>query len=236
MDEIQASGRDDCALKAVGYLQSLEKFSTFFGLHLAYLIFSATEQLSLTLQSKNTTIQEVVMSSELAVAFLEKQRSQSAFELFYDRVLKESGDLTSEPALPRYRRKPQRYDDGSEAYRFEDAKSFHKQQYYEALETIKGEINSRFKQERGMPIAAALEKSLLDAFKGNFELPDVIFSYSKDLNISRLKVQIQMVIKSVTSLLKTFNLENSTQVIKSVTSLRTGCDLMNYDWKFQDNV
>ncbi len=43
-----------------------------------------------------------------------------------------------------------------------------------------------------MSIAAALEKYLLDAFKGNFELPDVIFSYSKDLNISRLKVQIQM--------------------------------------------
>ncbi len=38
-----------------------------------------------------------------------------------------SRDLTSEPALPRYRRKPQRYDDGSEAYKFEDAKSFHKQ-------------------------------------------------------------------------------------------------------------
>ncbi len=123
--------------------------------------------------------------------------------------------MTSEPALPQYRRKPQRYDDGSEAYRFEDAKSFHKQQYYEALETIKGEINSRFQQARGMPIAAALEKSLLDAFKENFELPDVIFSYSKDLNISRLKVQM------LPDLLKTFNLENPTQVIKSVTSLRT---------------
>ncbi len=75
-------------MKAVGYLQSLEKFSTFFGLHLAYLIFSATEQLFLTLQSKNTTIQEVVMSSELAVAFLERQRSQSAFELFMIMYLK----------------------------------------------------------------------------------------------------------------------------------------------------
>ncbi len=53
MDEIQASGRDGYALKAVGYLQSLENFSTFFGLHLAYLIFSATEQLSL-----NTAEQE----------------------------------------------------------------------------------------------------------------------------------------------------------------------------------
>ncbi len=74
-----------------------------------------------------------------------------------------------------------------------------------------------------MPIAAALEKSLLDAFKGNFELPDVIFSYYKDLNISRLKVQIRM----LPDLLKTFNLENPTQVIKSVTSLRTVCDLMN---------
>jgi len=45
-------------------------------------------------------------------------------------------------------------------------------------------------QERGIPIAAALEKkTLLDSFKGNFELSDVNLSYSKDLNVSKLKVK-----------------------------------------------
>ncbi len=41
--EVQESGRDEYALKAGGYLSSMDKFGTFFGLKLAHLIFSATD-------------------------------------------------------------------------------------------------------------------------------------------------------------------------------------------------
>ena len=50
--EVHANTRDEYGLKAGGLLQSLEKFSTLFGLRLSHRLFSAAEQLSLTLQKK----------------------------------------------------------------------------------------------------------------------------------------------------------------------------------------
>ena len=69
--ELIQQGTDEYAMKAVGYLNSMEKFSTYFGLKLSHLVFSATEQLSLTLQGRDTTIQEAVQASKLAVHFIE---------------------------------------------------------------------------------------------------------------------------------------------------------------------
>ena len=39
LDEISTSGRDEYAMKASGFLQQMEKFSTFFGLKVGYLVF-----------------------------------------------------------------------------------------------------------------------------------------------------------------------------------------------------
>ena len=45
---------DEYGTKASGLLHLLEKFNTLFGLKLSYLLFSAAEQLSLSLQKKNS--------------------------------------------------------------------------------------------------------------------------------------------------------------------------------------
>ena len=58
LETVNAETHDEYGRKAGGYLAQMEKFSTFFGLNLSHLIFSGTEQLSLTLQGKDTTIQE----------------------------------------------------------------------------------------------------------------------------------------------------------------------------------
>ena len=142
--EIHNTGRDEYALKAGGFLQSLDKYSTYFGLKLAHCIFSATEQLSSSLQYKDTTIQEEVAGATLAISFLERQRSDTAFNDFYSRCLLESRDLTSEPVLPRYRRLPKRVDDGSQQHKYNDPKAMYRQQYFEAIDKVKGEISSRF--------------------------------------------------------------------------------------------
>ena len=83
-------------MKANGYLTSMQQFSTFFGLKLSYHIFSATEQLSLTLQGRDTTIQEGIQAATLARTFLEKQRTDDAYDTFYTQVVTESKDFTSE--------------------------------------------------------------------------------------------------------------------------------------------
>ena len=73
LDRINEEGRDDYAMKAGGFRNLMEKFCTFFGLKLSHLIFSATEQLSLSLQGKDTTMQEAVQALELAVKYLKRQ-------------------------------------------------------------------------------------------------------------------------------------------------------------------
>ena len=67
LEEINTETHDEYGLKAGGYLAQMESFSTYFGLKLSHLLFSGAEQLSLTLQGKDTTIQE---AAELTVQHL----------------------------------------------------------------------------------------------------------------------------------------------------------------------
>ena len=101
-------------------------------------------------------------------------------------------DLTSEPVLPRYRRLPKRVDDGSQQHKYNDPKVMYRQQYFEAIDKVKGEISSRFQQKRGMPVAAALESILLNAFVSDaIDIPEhIVQLYSKDIEFDRLKVQL----------------------------------------------
>ena len=224
--EIIQEGRDEYAMKANGYLTSMQQFSTFFGLKLSYLIFSATEQLSLTLQGRDTTIQEGVQAAALAKTFLEKQRTDDVYDTFYSQVVTESKDLTFDPVLPRQRRPPKRIDSGSASHVFSDPKSYFRKQYFEALDTVTSELKNRFCQERGMPVAARLEKVLIGAANGTFSDKDLsgeIQMYSKDLDTTHLVTQLQM----LPELIRTYNECNPQTVIQRVTSLRTLCDVMN---------
>ena len=94
------------ALKAGGYLKSLEKFNTYFGLKLSYLLFSAIEQLLVKLQGRNTSIQEAVNAANLAVNHLVRLRNEEHFDRFYTRVVEDSKDLTTDPAIPRFKQPP----------------------------------------------------------------------------------------------------------------------------------
>ena len=123
--KINEEGRDDYAIKAGGILCVMEKFSTYFGLQLSHLIFSAMEQLSLSLQGKDTTVQEALQASKLALAYLRRQRSDVEFDRFYSRTIECSKDLTSEPTLPRYRKRPRRFEDGEPTHRFDSARVYY---------------------------------------------------------------------------------------------------------------
>ena len=71
LDIIQQES-DEHAMKATGFLNSMEKFSTYFDLKLAHVIFAAIEQLAITLQNQDITLQEDVMASTLAEQFISR--------------------------------------------------------------------------------------------------------------------------------------------------------------------
>ena len=68
---------------AHGIASSLSKFETVFGLKLGYAIFSASEQLSRTLQGKHTT-QEAMSAIRLAKSHFRRLRTEAEFNRFYD--------------------------------------------------------------------------------------------------------------------------------------------------------
>ena len=63
LDEISETCKDEYDRKAVGFHSLMGKFSTFFGLKLTHLVFSASEQLSITLQNKDTTAKMQILQT-----------------------------------------------------------------------------------------------------------------------------------------------------------------------------
>ena len=147
LDEVHSGGRDEYAMKAGGYLQQMEKFSTYSGLKLGYLVFSVTECLSCSLQGKDTTLQEAREAALLTERYLRKLRNEVEFDKFYDQVVRSSQDLTDEPVLPRKQKLPRRVNDGADPHHHTCPKDFYRQQYFEVLDGVTNELSRRFDQK-----------------------------------------------------------------------------------------
>ena len=230
LEQINAETHDEYGRKAGGFLALLEKFSTFFSLKMSHLIFSGTEQLSLTLQGKDTTIQEATVAAELAIQYLTRQRSDSSFDRFYSKVVEDSKEFTSPPTLPRNRQPPRRHDDGgATGHTFSTPESYFRKQYFEVLDLLISELKRRFQQKRGMPVVAVLEKVLLDAANGTSgyesgELPEELNLSRNDVDLLRLKTQLLMLPDHIRT--RNLKLPNCLP-IKRVTNVRTNYDIMN---------
>ena len=163
LEEINEESHDEFGQRAEGILSSLVEFNTFFGLKLSHLVFSATEQVSITLQCKNTTIQEALSAAAMAESFLQRQRKDNSFEMFYSSVVSEANEYNiSDPVLPRYRRPPKRIDDGAPPHCFTSAKEYFRVQYFEVIDLLKGETSKRF-SEKSLAVPKAVEELLINA-------------------------------------------------------------------------
>ena len=94
------------------------------------------------------------------------------------------------------------------------------------MDGILTEINARFQQKRGMPIAATLEKLVLYAIQSDMSsehLPNELKLFEKDMDILQLSAQLHM----LPDLLLAYNDKNPQTVIKKVTNLRTVCEIFN---------
>ena len=192
----------------------MDNFDTFFGLKLAYLIFSASEQLSINLQAKDTTVQEAVRGSLLLATHFRSLRDESKFNNFYDAVVRESRELTAEPTLPRRRKVPRRFDDGASPHTYETPKDRHRHMYFEVTELAAGEVERRFTQ-KDLGMISDIESSLIKCANGEtdqFISTDAEAYLKDDFDLERLKIQLSM----LPDVIKTSSLN-----IKQVTNVRT---------------
>ena len=225
LETINTESHDDYGRRAGGVLSLLQRFDTFFGLHLSHLIFSATEQTSRALQAKDTSVQEAVNAAKLAIAFIKRQRSDTAYEFFYSSIVLQAKKYTNDPVLPRYKRPPKRLDDGSAPHVFTSPQEYFRTKYFEALDFVENEISRRFDQS-SLALPDAIEnflcKSATTAREEDHNIPDIVVKmYSKDVNMTKLKQQAQMLPDLVSAY-------KSSQALRNfqVTKMKSIADMM----------
>ena len=179
LDEVR-KGKDEYAAKVNGLLMHMETFEMFFGVKLAHLLFSTSEQFLTNLQAKDTSIYNATNEAELLVTHYNSLRHDSQLNLFYDCVPQQSSGLTDEPSLPRYQKRPRRYDSGDDPHCYREPKDRYRHLHFEVLEIASGEIERRFKQS-DFNVIQGLEFVLLNAANGKKYSPEeALMTYLKE--------------------------------------------------------
>ena len=164
LEQIAEERHDDTGVNASGFAAKLEKFATYVGLKLSFLVFSATEQLSITLQTSGTNAQEALTAAKAAKLYLERQRSETAFDLFWKSCEDESPmyEFVKQPVLPRPKPKqpPKWYNSGAQTHVYTSPKESFRQQYYEGIDLLVNEMDRRFDQKT----FSILQEMVLKAF------------------------------------------------------------------------
>ena len=110
------------------------------------MVFVTTEQLATTLQRKDITAQMCSQGIQAAIKFLERQRTEANFNSFYDAIVAESFDLTTETKLPRKRQSPKQMGE-SNGFHPKTPREFFRHLSYEAIHITANEISRRFEQK-----------------------------------------------------------------------------------------
>ena len=228
LEEIHETTHDEYGLKASGLLHSLEKFNTLFGLRLGHNLFGAAENVSLTLQRKNITIQDALTAIDTAKKYFKRVRSEEEFNQFYEKTVKLSDELNiGAPELPSQRRRTARYESGSSAHVYMTAKSYFRHLYYEACDLLTGELERRF-ENRHVYEVLSLEHTLVRAANGdNFHADLKKFGesdFGKDIDLSDLTKQLPFLCDVI---------KKATPSVKKVTSVNTICEAMNSNEVFK---
>ena len=118
-----------------GVRAQMKTFNFLFGTVLGEMVLRHTDNLSRTLQDKALSAAEGQQVADMVVRTL---RNVESFDLFWLKVTKSAESLdVGEPQLPRQRKTPRRYDDGSTDGDFHaDPKAYYRQHYFEAIDLV----------------------------------------------------------------------------------------------------
>ena len=131
----------------------------------------------------------------MTVKALESVQNEESFNLFWEKVeLHIAAFEADEPTLPRKRKCPQHFDDGTAVGDHPATpKILFRQHYFEALDLIINCIRSRFEQP-GYNTYKNLQELLFQAIKRHDfepELQYISWFYGDDINKANLKCQLQ---------------------------------------------
>ena len=141
MGEAISVARDtESKARIYGFQAQMKKFSFLFGVYLAELVLMHTDNLSKALQCDTVSAAEAQDTAAMVVRTLQTLRNEEAFDLFWEKVINSAEAFKVEqPELPRKGRIPSRFDDGIGEHEYHsESKTYHRQEYYEALDLSVG--------------------------------------------------------------------------------------------------
>ena len=104
-----------------------------------------------------------------------------------------AAELDIEPQIPRHRKRPRRYDDGTEPHRLQEPREMHRQEYIEVLELKMIQLDARFDQQ-SFKVICETENLLIAAAKGSSSqliLPECLKMYADDIDLTKLESQLK---------------------------------------------
>ena len=213
--------------RIMGVQAQMDKFEYLFGLVLGECVLKHTDNLSKTLQSPSLSAAEGQRIAELTCKTLERIRNDECYGFFGEKVLQLQEQLgVNEPAMPRRRKAPCRYEIGTGEGHFPGTpKQFFRQKYLEALDLVVNFIRQRFDQP-GYGVYRHLQDLLLRAAKCEDYTTDfefVVKFYGDDLHPSPLKAQLELFGTSFWELVSTNpTLRDITEYFKSLSPAARG--------------
>ncbi len=198
----------------------MNSFDFFYGLVLAELLLSHSDNLSKTLQSSSMSAAEGQRIAEMTVHTLQKIRDNESFDLFWQRVLllvKENG--VNDPELPRLRKRPRKYSNMTSEEEIPVAvEDIYRPIYYEALDLVINGIKSRFDQP-GYRIYSKLEDLVVKAAnKENWEeeITFICDFYGEDFSKGQLRMQLGLLSSSIPDNSQSHNLCSVLQYLREL--------------------
>lgn len=181
----------DVRSRIIGCQAQMNTFNFLFGLHSGERLFSHTDNLSKALQK--TKMSAV---SGQRVANLTKQVRQK-IKLFYDTVVTKSKKhpSISEPALPRKKPAPSRFEIGKGPPWYPTTPQEHyRRVYFEAIDLMVNAIDNRFNQP-SFDVYAKMKSLLvkcLNCQDYSTDLHFLVTNYGEDVHVRTLNVQLEI--------------------------------------------
>jgi len=191
---LRATTNTEIKARIQGVSRQMETFKFLFCLVLSEMILQHTDKLSQTLQQPKLSSVEGHGIAMLTVKTLEGLRTDENFELFWQKVGRAIERLeVEEPQLPRRRKVPRRFEQGSApAESAGSPKEEYRRVYFEALDLAVISIRSRFDQ-KGFKTFSNVEQLLFKVCSGKSytdELHEVCKFFYEDFDKEELKTEL----------------------------------------------
>ena len=193
-EALEVCSQSEIKARINGVRSKMKDFDFLFGLLLGERILKHTNNLSKTLQATAMSAVEAYSVAKLCIEVFKKIRTDDDFDLFWELAKTTQNSLeVKDPTLPRARKRPRRYEDGTaEPYHPPDVKQHYKQICFQSVDSIIVTIENRF-QQKDYKTYSTLEQLIIKAAtkKDHLqELNEVVSFYASDLVNLNLKLNL----------------------------------------------